>query len=193
FADAPGFSGTSPHAAARFSYCESVFGSPRTNPDANPSRDAPILQAYKDPLVVGRFGFPGQLEQTTNRRVDPGTENNPRPLELMACCFHSQASFKVRTGGEWVAVGQNSVGLLHHVVAEPSSDPATSRCTLSCDPRDALLNARSFDVQWAVPGGGTASSASPVPIGRNSVLAMRNPMFSYVTWSGCGPLPDSDV
>ena len=189
FADPPGFVGTSSHAAARFKFCQSVYGSPGTNPDASPSRDLPILQAYKDHLVVGRFNFPGQLDLTVNRTVDAGSDLNPARLELMACCFHSQASFKVRTGGEWVAVGQNSVGLLHHVVAEPSSDPATSRCRLSCDPRDVLLNARSFDVPWAAPGACT-SSASPVAIGRNSVLAMRNPMFSYVTWSGCGPLAD---
>ncbi len=29
----------------------------------------------------------------------------------------------------------------------------------------------------------------PLPFFRDSSLAMRNPMFSYVMWSGCGPLP----
>ncbi len=190
FVDAPNTPAPSSHATARFNFCQAVYGTPGTNPDASVSRDAPILQAYKDHLVVGRFGFKGQLEQTTNRKVDPGSDNNPLSLQLMACCFHKQAAIKVRAGGEWVAVGQNGIGLLHHVVAQPSPDPATSRCVLSCDPRDALVNARSFDVPWAVPDKCTAlpPPASAVAIDRNNVLAMRNPMFSYVTWAGCGPL-----
>jgi hypothetical protein len=107
---------------------------------------------------------------------------------MAMCCFHRQAAFQVRTGGEWVAVGTGGLGLLHHVV----TDPATNACRLSCDANDVLLNARSFDIPYAAPGKGCTPVGPPIPAGqvapavdRNSVLAMRNPMFSYVTWSGC--------
>ena len=190
-ADALNTPAPSPHAAARFNLCQEVYGTPGTNPDASPSRDAPILYAFKDHLVVGPFRFNGQLEETTSRTIDPNDPNGPRHLELMACCFHKQAAIKVRTGGEWVAVGQNGIGLLHHVIAQPSPHPETSQCVLSCDPRFALLNARSFDVPWSAPGSCSAlppETLSAAAIDRNNVLAMRNPMFSYVTWAGCGPL-----
>jgi hypothetical protein len=169
----------------RFDVCQATFGGPGTNPDTNPTRDAPILEAYTDHLRVGRFGrFQSQLETPADRSVDPGSPNNPTFLKLMACCFHNQAKFKVRAGGEWIAVGQQGVGLLHHVRA--SVDPATlNRCVLSCDPNDALLNARSFDVPWGLPPCTTAVPMTQT-IDRNNVLAMRNPMFSYVTWGGCG-------
>ncbi len=185
FADPPNASAPSPHANARFEYCQSVFGAPGSNPDLNVLRDLPILNAFKDKLVVGSFNYNnGQLPLTNNRTIG----SNPRRLELMQCCFHSQASFiKVRTGGEWVAVGQDGVGLLHHVVARASDN----RCTLSCDPRDALLNARSFDVPWTEWTFSShpppCTSVKPVTtLDRDNVLAMRNPMFSYVTWSECG-------
>jgi hypothetical protein len=57
------------------------------------------------------------------------------------------------------------------------------------------LNARSFDVPWGQPmvndaGVPTAGSCSPpaMPpqLGRNDPLAMRNPLFAYMTWQGCG-------
>ncbi len=166
-------------ATQRFNICQATFGSPGSNPDLNVPRDAPIIEAYTDHLTVGRFGFPNGLETTTNRTVDPGSTRNPTFLKLMACCFHNQAGFKVRAGGEWVAVGQQGVGLLNHVQAA-----ANNRCVLSCDPKDSLLNARSFDVPWGTPP--SCTPGTPPAIDRNSVLAMRNPMFSYVTWSGCG-------
>ena len=172
-------------ATERFNICQATFGSPGSNPDLNVPRDAPIIEASTDHLVVGRFGFPNGLETTTNRTVDPGSARNPTFLKLMACCFHNQAAFKVRTGGEWVAVGQQGVGLLNHVQAD-----ANNHCVLSCDPKDSLLNARSFDVPWGTPTSDPMTNctepASPPGIDRNNVLAMRNPMFSYVTWSGCG-------
>jgi hypothetical protein len=173
----------------RYNSCQAVFGAPGSNPDLSPSRDAPILQAYRDHLVVGRFAFSSQLEQTTNRTIDPGSNNNPRSLKFMQCCFHNGAQFKVRTGGEWVAVGQNGISLLHHVVPQQSNDASeNNRCVLSCEPRDALLNSRSFDVPWAVQPVCTPPK-TPISLDRNSVLAMRNPFFSYVTWAGCGMLP----
>ena len=50
------------------------------------------------------------------------------------------------------------------------------RCVQSCDARDQLLSSRAP----AVPHGGKAKVAP----GRNSPLAMRNPMFSFVVWNG---------
>jgi hypothetical protein len=175
----------------RYSYCQGRFGTPgQTNPDLDDFRDAPILQAFPDHLVVGRFGFAGPIPRTQGWNIDAGSSRNEGPLKAIQCCFHSQAAFEVRTGGEWVAVGQQSVGLLHHV--EASRDPTQNkRCVLSCDPKDSLLNARSFDVPWAnaiVPTGATACvppSTFPA-LDRDNSLAMRNPFFSYVTWGGCG-------
>jgi hypothetical protein len=199
-------------ATQRYDICQATFGAPGSNPDLNAPRDAPILEAFTDHLKVGRFGgllggFPNGLETTKNRIVDPGSTHNPPFLKLLTCCFNKQAQFKVRTGGEWVAVGQQGIGLLNHVQAD-----ANNRCVLSCAPEDSLLNARSFDVPWGTPttnpmttcrppgiaaDGGVAgpndAGAVFMPIGRNSPLAMRNPMFSYVTWSGCAPLMHGDL
>jgi hypothetical protein len=175
-------------ASQRYNLCQATFGAPGSNPDQNVTRDAPILEAYTDHLKVGRFGgFPNDLETTMNRLVDPGlgNSNNPIFLKLITCCFNKQATFKVRAGGEWIAVGQQGVGLLNHVKAD-----SNNRCVLSCDPQDSLLNARSFDVPWAqspcTTGGDGGIPSTPPSIERNDPLAMRNPMFSYVTWSGCG-------
>jgi hypothetical protein len=116
-------------------------------------------------------------------------------LKFMRCCFHHQAAFNVRAGGEWVTVGQNGVGFLNHVIAGPQgSDPAspTSRpCVLSCDPHDVLLNGRSFDVPWGTPPACKPPANLP-GIERTNPLAMYNPFFSFVTWSGCGPLTGQD-
>ncbi len=200
-------------ADARFNACNQAFGT--GSPDTHLGRDLPILRAYDDHLDVGRFYWPdGVDEQTTNRVIvgqDPGSKN---ALKFVACCFHKQASFKVRAGGEWVAAGQNGVGFLHHVIATgPAPDDLADsqpgrRCVLSCDPHDVLLNSRSFDVPWSNIPWGTSSSpadggAGPggdggagglscvLPKGsmpdllRTSPLALQNPFFSYVTWMGC--------
>jgi hypothetical protein len=186
-------------AQARYNACDAVFGTTGDasfNVNTSYARDFPIVQAFDDHLVLGRFYWPptdnkgNQVsEQTTNRIVvgpDPGSASS---LRFAQCCFHSQAGFAVRTGGEWVASG-SSVGLIHHV----QTDPATGACVLSCDPRLALANARSFDIPWAqypTQNGNSQICNMPPsnvqPPDRNSVLAMRNPIFSYVTWSGCGP------
>lgn len=150
--------------------------------------------------MLGRFGwFPtdkggAQVAEQTNNRVVVGKDPGNAPfLRLARCCFHHQATFKVRTGGEWLAVG-SATGLLHHV----QTNPATNRCVLTCNPIDALENARAFDIPWGTPSTttGTTGCAPPptLPAGldRNSVLAMRNPMFSYVMWSGCAPLVGND-
>lgn len=177
-------------ATRRYDLCQATFGQPGSNPDLNVTRDAPILQAYTDHFVVGRFGGFTQLETTNNRSVDPGSANNPTFLKLISCCFHNQAGLKIRAGGEWVAVGQQNIGFLNHVVAAPPDAAGNRRCVLSCDPQFALLNARSFDVPSGTPSADLTTSCQPAPqlpsIGRNDPLAMRNPLFSYVTWGGCG-------
>ncbi len=190
----------------RYNACDRVFGTSYVAEGVNGqsygdlgynvnivyARDFPILEAYDDHLVLGRFYWPAKdwcgntvSEQTTNRIIvgpDPG---NAASMRFAQCCFHSQAGFAVRAGGEWVANG-SSLGLLHHV----ETDPSTGACVLSCDPRLALANARSFDLPWATfPNCQANGLLAP---GRDSVLALRNPMFSYVTWSGCGA-PASNV
>jgi hypothetical protein len=178
-------------ASNRYNACLNTFGTSATD-DTFLARDFPIIHAYDDSLEVGRFAwYPSDPnsgttvpEQTTNRVVVPGDPSNVPFLRLATCCFHRDATFKVRTGGEWVAVG-SSVGLLHRVVR--ASDAAGS-CVLSCDPRDALMNARTFDVPWATwsQSAGTCTAAATPSFDRNSPLAMRNPEFSYVVWAGCG-------
>jgi hypothetical protein len=152
-------------ADARYNACNQTFGT--GSPDTHLERDLPILRAYDDHLDVGRFYWPDSVpEQTTNRLIvgeDPG---NRSALQFVSCCFHNQATFKVRAGGEWVAAGQNGVGFLHHVVASAATvndvDPLTGtaggrRCVLSCDPHDVLLSSRSFDIPWSPIPWGTSS------------------------------------
>jgi hypothetical protein len=192
----------------RYNACQQTFGA-AVDADTHLLRDLPILQAHDDSLEVGRFGwFPGPVaaadggsqdagasttltrEETTNRVVVPGDPSNVPFLRLTRCCFHHQAAFKVRTGGQWLAIG-SSVGLLHHVKAD-----ATGACVLSCEPRSTLLNARAFDIPWW--SGDTTKpvcSAVPAPsFDRDSPVAMRNPMFSFVMWAGCpgSALPTHD-
>jgi hypothetical protein len=182
----------SPHAQDRYIQCQESFGT-ATDADTHLARDFPILQAFDDHLVVGRFAFNGPLEQTTSRVVVREHPSNAPFLKLATCCFHHQAAFKVRTGGEWITVGQNGIGFLHRIVA----DPSTKACVISCDSRKALLNARAFDVPWSASlrtmgDGGVPLQNMCVPppltpgaLDRNSPLAMRNPFFSFVMWSGC--------
>lgn len=184
-------------AANRYNACTQRFGAnASTDADSHLWRDLPILHARDDSLEVGRFAWydtdpngGAVAEQTTNRTIVGADPSNKPFLAITRCCFHHQASFKVRTGGEWVAVGSN-VGLLHHVKAD-----ASGACVLSCNPGDALLNARSFDIPWWQDGTNCSSACEltgdpncpPPTFDRNSPLAMRNPMFSYVVWGGCGP------
>jgi len=202
-ADDPSESGPSPLAQDRYNACSSGFGYDGEDAGTAPNqtvadeffgRDLPIIQAYDDHLVLGRFGWlptdskgASVSEQPTNRLVVGPDPSNPPFLRFLRCCFHHQAAFKVRTGGEWVTIGSAS-GLLHHV----QTDPATHRCVPSCNQYDVLRNARAPDVPW-----GTAPTCTPLPgppasLDRNSPLAMRNPMFSYVMWSGCAPLVSND-
>ena len=210
----------SSHANDRYNTCLQAFGASYTsstyNVDSFLARDFPIIEAYDGYLRVGRFGWEPKAplespdggigdggmgakgnsipESTRNRVVVPSDPSNRPFLRFAQCCFHRQASFKVRTGGEWVAVGTAS-GMLHHVVAAPGDN----RCVLSCDPRLGLLNSRAFDIPWsatAPPPGKTCpapTSLAQTALDRDSPLAMRNPMFSFLMWSGCGTLASGDA
>jgi hypothetical protein len=206
-ADPPGTPYPSSLADDRYNACANQYGwdgedaAPEGNQsvaDINLGRDLPILEAYDDHLVLGRFGWLPQdvkgapVSEQTNNRVVVGSDPSNAPfLRFARCCFHHQATFKVRTGGQWLTIG-SATGLLHHVQA----DPTTNRCVLACNAADALENARAFDIPWSTPSAmGTSCPAPPaLPAGldRNSVLAMRNPMFSFVMWSGCTPLVSND-
>ncbi|HSY23727.1 MAG TPA: hypothetical protein VK841_16480, partial [Polyangiaceae bacterium] len=173
-------------AADRYNLCQQTYGPLGENADSYLSRDFPIAEASDGSLVIGRFGYPGnsQGEQTNNRTVVGPDPSNVLFLKEAACCFHGQAGVKIRTGGEWVTLGQNGLGLLHHVVP----DPSTGRCVQSTAPHDQLLNARAFEVPFFDETNGCAPPATTPPsIERTDILAMRNPMFSYVMWSGCTP------
>jgi hypothetical protein len=185
-----------PNAAAnnRYNACLQTFGA-AADADTHLARDLPILQAFDDQLKVGRFAwFPQDpkdpsgtvVERTTNRVIVAGDDSNKLFLRLTRCCFHHQAAFRVRTGGEWVVVGLNSTGVLHHVKAACGME---QRCELSTDPRDALMNARAFDIPWAnwSEKSNVCTAAGSPTFDRNSPLAMRNPLFSFVMWAGCGP------
>jgi hypothetical protein len=77
----------------------------------------------------------------------------------------------------------SSVGYLHHVTADDSG-----ACTLSCEQREALLNARAVNVPWPT------NVASATPPDRSSPLAMRNPAFSFIVWGAKdGTVPGRDV
>lgn len=176
-------------ASVRYNACFATYNS-SANADTYYARDFPIIQATDDALVVSRFGWdPVSVEQTTNRTIVGPDPSNVPFLKQAACCFHHQAGFKVRTGGEWVTVGQvgsnPGLGLFHHVVPQPG----TGACVIQCDdPSKVLLNARTFDVPPPVCNG---VGSYPPPIERNSLLAMRNPMMSFVMWGPCGTPPDS--
>ena len=184
----------------RYNLCQQTFGPP-DNPTNGPYsqadkyllRDLPIVEAFDDHLVVTRFQWnPGEgscPEQTTNRSVFGGTNgdgrdpNNTEYFNLAQCCFHNQAGFKIRTGGEWAVVGQTGLGFLHHV----QTDPASGRCVLSCEQRDALRNGRAFDIPYAQPGAVNPCATPMAQIDRANPLAFRNPMFSFAMWQGCNP------
>lgn len=142
--------------------CVRTFGSAS---DQSTQRDFPIIQAYDDKLVLGRFF----TTAAGAREVVYSDPSNASSLKLMKCCFHNQARFRVRTGNLWANIGvapgglPGSVGFFSHVTTD-----SAGRCVVSCDPRQALLNGR-------IPT--APSTIVPATIGRNSALAMRNPMF----------------
>jgi hypothetical protein len=156
----------------RQALCAQTYGA---DIDGTTERDFPILEAYDDRMVIGRFGYEDPASRTTrSREVVDAHESNAPFLKTMRCCFHNQVRFRVRAGGQWVALG-TGVGHLHHVRRDPSG-----ACTESCEPRDALLNARAVTLPRPV-------DPAAVAPGRNSPLALRNPMFSFLMWGGLGP------
>ena len=161
----------------RHDVCQGLYGDAG---EQKPQRDFPILEAYDDHLVIGRFFTPkdGQREVVF---TDP---SNATDLKLMQCCFHHQVRFRIRTGKLWGAIGQAvgggpGLGVFSHLTSD-----SAGRCVPSCDPRETLLNGR----LPTLPA--TLTSAS---VDKNSALAMRNPMFSAVlsgATSGKEPIRD---
>lgn len=159
----------------RYNVCARTFGSAA---DQKADRDFPILEAYDDHLVLGRyftFNDPSANPPAPRpyREVVWKDPSNAATLRLAQCCFHNQARFKVRTGHSWAVVGKtpgggSGVGFLNHFAPD-----ATGRCVDSCNTRESLLNGRA---PVAPPG-------TPI-LGRNNPLAFRNPMFSFLMVNG---------
>jgi hypothetical protein len=144
--------------------------------EENPQRDFPILQAFEDHLVLGRYLYLDPLNRPTNGRIIAPPDTTPQlDFQIAQCCFHQQANFAVRTGGEWVALG-STTSYLHHVVADSSG-----ACVQSCDPNLVLLNARAPEtsvgsIASTTIGLNMVTGTAPT---RNSAFAMRNPAFSF--------------
>ncbi len=155
--------------------CQNKFGDAATQLG---QRDFPILEAYEDHVVVGRYLYNDAANRPTNGRIiAPRDTSSQVDFKLLKCCFHNQARFRVRTGGEWVAVGSQS-GYMHHVQA----DPKTRACVWSCDPNEVLLNSRA--PEWVA-----AASDTSAP-DRSSAYAARNPMFAF--YMRAPPLANAD-
>ncbi len=158
---------------ARHDSCLSSFGAADDQTNLSSSRDFPILEAYDDHMVIGRYGQPAGNAAVSSREVVSRDPGNAAFLKVLRCCFHHQASFHVRTGGQWVTTG-SAVGYLHHITTN-----AAGACVQSCSSREVLLNARAP----GIPRIGT-DLTKLIPPDRNSVLAMRNPMFAFLMWNG---------
>ncbi len=158
-------------AGRRHELCSSFFGSAS---EQSENRDFPILEAYDDHLVVGRFfNFSKPPpEKKLTREVVYSDPSNAAHLKLMRCCFHHQVRFAVRAASQWVTIG-SKVGLLSHVTRGDGG-----RCVQSCDPRESLLNARAPSLPSSVAPG---TDFAPF---RDSPLAMRNPNFSFFVQNG---------
>jgi hypothetical protein len=151
----------------RHDVCINAYGQSATGIEQSLERDFPILEAYDDRLVLGRFST---IAPNQSREIVYKDPSNAAHLRLMRCCFHHQVKFRIRTGAQWLAVG-NVVGALNHI-----SRGEGGRCVQSCDPREKLLNARAPALPNAPPG-------APSPL-RDSPLAMRNPSFSFFIQNG---------
>ena len=154
----------------RYNTCQSIYGNAF---DQKISRDFPIWQAFDDHLVITRYGYTDSSADPTTREIVGPDPSNVALLKAMRCCFHRQVQFHVRSGGAWLAVGSVS-GLLNHITKGDAG-----ACVQSCEPREQLLNGRSI----GIPRVGVTKDSTNMP-DRNSVLAMRNPMFAYLIWDG---------
>jgi hypothetical protein len=164
-------------AAARHNACQKTFGAAS---DQSTLRDFPILEAYDDKVVLGRYFTRLTTDASGNvsssrREVVYKDPSNANDLKLMRCCFHNQVRFRVRTGQLWSVVGTAvgggpGVGFFSHMTTD-----AQGRCVASCDSRESLLNARA-------PMGPFGIGA----VARNSPLGVRNPMFNFFVAGGIG-------
>lgn len=167
--------------ADRYNTCQAIYGYAG---DQSIQRDFPIWQAYDDHFVLGRYGYTDASENPGTREIVGPDASNVAAMKAMMCCFHRAVQFHVRTGGEWLAAG-SVLGLLHHVTKD-----SNNACVQSCDPRESLLNARSIGLARA---GLTFGDAGLTPPDRNSILAMRNPMFAYLMWNGMDATGKFDI
>ncbi len=150
-------------AAARHAACSSAYGAAS---EQSAERDFPILEAYDDHLVIGRFF---KKDELTSREIVYKDVSNAAHLKLMRCCFHHQVRFRIRTGSQWLTLG-SLLGNLSHMTRG-----AGGRCVASCDPKEKLLNARAPSLPFG-PGAFAPERDSP--------LAMRNPSFSFFIQNG---------
>ncbi len=146
--------------SVRYQVCADKFGLASS---ASPQRDFPVLEAYDDHLVLGRYLYTDTTTRPINGRViAPRDTQSQIDFKLAQCCFHNQARFKVRTGSQWVAIG-TAAGYLHHI----SADPTSHACVQSTARREVLLNARIVE-----------RVADIGSVDRNSAFAVRNPIWS---------------
>jgi hypothetical protein len=153
--------------ASRHEVCVNAYGASAQGVEVGGERDFPILEAYDDNLVLGRFAT---LPPNQTREIVYKDPSNAGHLRLLRCCFHHQVKFKVRTGSQWLASG-SLVGVLNHMTRGEGG-----RCVASCDPKDALLNARAPALPFG-PG------ALDPPV-RDSALALRNPALAFFVQNG---------
>lgn len=152
----------------RYNTCQNIYGNAG---DQHIARDFPIWQAFDDHLVVTRYGYTDETQNPSTREIVGPDPSNAAALKAMRCCFHRQVQFHVRTGGAWLALGGVNGGLNHITKGDGGA------CVQSCEPREQLLNDRSI----SIPRVGYNNANPP---DRNSPLALRNPMFSYLIWDG---------
>lgn len=166
-------SGTTRHDA-----CARTYGSLAA--DQKPTRDFPIVEAYDDHVVLGRFYTPAG----GHREVVYTDPSNASDLKLMQCCFHHQVRFRVRTGQLWSAVayapgGGGGLGFFSHLTTDNAG-----RCVASCDARESLLNGRLATLPSGLPVSTLVNGVAVPLIDKSAAVAMRNPMFSAVITSG---------
>ncbi len=128
-----------------------------------------------------------EAQSVATREIVGVEPTNASALRLARCCFHDQVKIQVRTGGAWLATGSVS-GLLRRV--KRGSDGS---CVLSCDARDDLLESRFITLpRTAAPPDATSKDAKGSQrsalvqklIARESPLAFRNPLFSFLIFGG---------
>jgi len=109
--------------------CYQYFGPPE-NPTTG--RDLRILEASEDGLLVEPRDFDPSKNSSSRRQLLG---------EFVTCCFPDPALFQVRAGHQWVVRGSGN-GFLHHI----TTDPESHRCVTDCNPLNARLNGRAFEI-----------------------------------------------